>query len=228
MRNENKKTYLFDFDGTLVDSMPTFVSVMLRILDEYGVSYGSDIVKIITPLGYEGTAQYFRALGISASAEELVAQMNEYAREAYATQIEAKDGVADTLAALKRRGARLNVLTASPHSVLDPCLKRLGLWSLFDRVWSCDDFKTTKANPAIYQMAANKIGQPVEEIVFVDDNINAVRTAKQAGMQAYGIYDLSSADLAADMRAVADRYVENFSELINSYFYQNNAKEETK
>ena len=28
------KTYLFDFDGTLVDSMPTYVSVMLRILDE--------------------------------------------------------------------------------------------------------------------------------------------------------------------------------------------------
>ena len=29
--------YLFDFDGTLVDSMPTFVSSMLRILDENGV-----------------------------------------------------------------------------------------------------------------------------------------------------------------------------------------------
>ena len=27
------KTYLFDFDGTLVDSMPTFVSVILRILE---------------------------------------------------------------------------------------------------------------------------------------------------------------------------------------------------
>ena len=29
--------YLFDFDGTLVDSMPTFSSIMLNILDEYGV-----------------------------------------------------------------------------------------------------------------------------------------------------------------------------------------------
>ncbi len=211
MKNE---TYLFDFDGTLVDSMPTFVSVMLRILDEYGISYGSDIVKIITPLGYEGTAKYFRTLGISTSTEELVARMNAYAREAYATQIEAKEGVAETLAELKRRGARLNVLTASPHSMLDPCLARLGLWELFDHVWSCDDFGTTKADPAIYQMAADKIGQPVGEIIFVDDNINAVKTAGQAGMQAYGIYDASSADLVADMRATADRYVENFKELV--------------
>ena len=46
------KTYLFDFDGTLVDSMPTYVSVMLRILDENNIKYSSDIVKIITPLGY--------------------------------------------------------------------------------------------------------------------------------------------------------------------------------
>ena len=40
-----KKCYLFDFDGTLVDSMPTFVSAMLRILDENGVSYGEDLVN---------------------------------------------------------------------------------------------------------------------------------------------------------------------------------------
>ena len=39
--------FLFDFDGTLVDSMPTYVSSMLRILDENGVAYTEDIVKTI-------------------------------------------------------------------------------------------------------------------------------------------------------------------------------------
>ena len=53
------KHYLFDFDGTLVDSMPTYVSVMLRILDENNIKYGEDIVKIITPLGFVGTAKYY-------------------------------------------------------------------------------------------------------------------------------------------------------------------------
>ena len=53
------KYYLFDFDGTLVDSMPTFCSSMLRILQENHVSYPEDVTKIITPLGLNGTADYF-------------------------------------------------------------------------------------------------------------------------------------------------------------------------
>ena len=38
-------TYLFDFDGTLVDSMPTFVSAMLRILDAAAESHDVDKVR---------------------------------------------------------------------------------------------------------------------------------------------------------------------------------------
>ena len=70
-------TYLFDFDGTLVDSMPSFMSVMLRILDENNIKYDEDIVKIITPLGYAGTAAYFRKMGVPLSEEKIIKIMNE-------------------------------------------------------------------------------------------------------------------------------------------------------
>ena len=210
----NQKVYLFDFDGTLVDSMPTFVSVMLRILDEYKITPPSDVVKIITPLGYHGTAEYFRTLGIKTSSSELVKIMNEYARDEYLYRIPAKESVTDTLREFKNQGAGLNILTASPHAVLDPCLKRLGIWDLFDNVWSCDDFATTKANPQIYKMAAEKIGRDVSEIIFVDDNINAVKTAKAAGMISYGIFDPSSSDFVEEMKNESDRYITLLSELI--------------
>ena len=116
--------------------------------------------------------------------------------------------------ALKRGGASLNILTASPHKVLDVCLKRLRIWDLFENVWSCDDFGTSKSNPEIYKAAAEKLGKPIEKIIFIDDNVNAVKTAKLAGMTAYGIYDASSADYEGEMRAVSDRYIKNLSELI--------------
>ena len=210
-----KKTYLFDFDGTLVDSMPTYVSVMLRILDERGIKYGDDIVKIITPLGYRGTAEYFRTLGVGESADELVEIMNRYARFEYENNIPAKEGVIETLCEMKKRGYSLNVLTASPHIALDPCLMRLGIFALFDNVWSCDDFNTTKANPEIYKMAAERLGKAVGEVIFVDDNINAVKTARSAGMVSVGIFDESSAEYIDEFKQEADFYVIALGELLN-------------
>jgi HAD superfamily hydrolase (TIGR01509 family) len=215
MREKMKnKTYLFDFDGTLVNSMATFSSVMIRILDEHGIKYGDDIIKIITPLGYGGTAKYFRELGIDRTVEDLVATMNEYARPDYENVIPAKEGVIETLRALKERGESLNILTASPHIMLDPCLIRLGIYDLFDNVWSSDDFGTTKSNPEIYKMAAERLGVAVGEVIFVDDNVNAVRTAKTAGAVAYGIFDESSADSVEEMKEVSLRYLEKFEELL--------------
>ena len=208
------KTYLFDFDGTLVDSMPTFVSVMLRILDENGIKYDRDIVKIITPLGYRGTAEYYRTLGVKESVSEMVARMNRYASVEYAERIAAKEGVAEALAALKARGHSLNVLTASPHSMLDVCLKRLGMYELFDNVWSCDDFETTKADPEIYKKAADRMNTAADNVNFLDDNLGALKTAKSAGMTVIGVYDPSSEEYTDEIKALADGYVKSFSELI--------------
>lgn len=208
-------TYLFDFDGTLVDSMPSYVSVMLRILDENGIEYEDDIVKIITPLGYAGTAEYFKKMGISLSVEEMIRLMNEYAYKEYAYNIPAKANVIETLKELKNRGCDLNVLTASPHSVLDPCLKRLGIYDLFNNIWSCEDFLTTKADPAIYVKAAEKIGKPVDSILFLDDNYNADKTAKSAGMKVCGVFDNSSAEYVEEIKSVSDHYIYDFSELLD-------------
>ncbi|MBE6644147.1 MAG: HAD family hydrolase [Ruminococcaceae bacterium] len=208
-------TYLFDFDGTLVDSMPAFISVMLRILDENNVKYEKDIIKVITPLGYIGTARYYiEHLGVSLSEGELLELMNGYIYDEYAYRIEAKKNVIETLKKLKSLGADLNVLTASPHSILDVCLKRLGILDLFTNVWSCDDFGTTKANPDIYIMAAKKIGKPVDQILFLDDNYNADKTAANAKMKVCGVYDASSEEYTEEIKKVVDHYINDFSELL--------------
>ena len=212
------KTYLFDFDGTLVDSMPVYMSAMLRILDENGIEYGDDIMRTITPLGNIGTAKYFIELGVKLSVEEMLLKMKEYMLDGYLYHIPAKKNVISTLKQLKNSGASLNVLTASTHATLDACLKRLGIFDIFDNVWSCDDFETTKANPEIYKMAAEKIGQAVGDILFVDDNINADKTAKSAGMKVCGIYDDSSKDCIEEIKAAADYYVFDFSELLGLSF----------
>lgn len=211
--------FLFDFDGTLVDSMPTYVSSMLRILDEHDISYSDDIIKIITPLGLDGTAEYFISLGIQKSKPEILQRMGLYLLDAYEHTIPAKPHVMETLLKLKNSGARLNVLTASPHITLDACLRRLQMYDLFDNVWSCDDFATTKADPEIYKMAAQRLGVRVEEVLFLDDNLNADTTAKTAGMKVCGVYDDSSKEYTHQIMQISDYYISDFAELPGLFGY---------
>ncbi len=208
-------TYLFDFDGTLVDSMPTYISSMFRILEENNIPYSNDLIKTITPLGVIGTADYYiNTLGVPKTREEIIQSMKSYMADAYFHIIPAKENVLSVLRELKERGASLNVLTASPHVTLDACLKRLKMYDLFDNVWSCDDFQTTKVDPEIYVQAARRLNKPVESVLFLDDNLIADKTAKVAGMRVCGVYDALSAEYAEEIKAVADGYIHDFSELL--------------
>lgn len=195
--------------------MPTYEKSLLRILDENKVSYADDLIKTITPLGIVATAEYCINLGLDLSKEEFIGLMEKYMLEAYFYHIPAKENVIDVLRELKCRGADLNILTASPHITLDACLKRLGIYDLFTNVWSCDDFDTTKTDPQIYLKIAQKLGKQPCDILFLDDNFHADKTAKQAGMKVCGVYDDSSKDVINDIKQITDCYIYNFSQLLD-------------
>jgi HAD superfamily hydrolase (TIGR01509 family) len=154
-------------------------------------------------------------MGLQMDKGKLTDLIMEYLTEAYFHTIPAKANVISTLMELKNQGASLNILTASPHTTLDACAKRVGLWELFDNIWSCDDFSTTKADPQIYVRVAEKLGTTVENVLFLDDNINADKVAKSAGMQVCGVYDDSSKDMVEQMKATTDYYIFDFEELLD-------------
>ena len=210
-----QKVYIFDLDGTLVDSMPTGVGIVLGFLDEKGISYPDDIVTTLTPLGYQGSAKYIadRLTG-GYQAEQIHEYFKAEALRAYSETIPLKFHVKETLEKLKVQGCRLNVLTASSHALTDICLKRLGVYDLFENIWSMDEFGLTKADEAIYVEAARLLSVAPQDCIMVDDNLNVLKTAKRVGMGTVGVYDDASKDVMKEMRAVADKYVVDFSELL--------------
>ena len=207
--------HIFDFDGTLVDSMPTWIAKVLNILRTCNIPYDDDLLPKIVTLGDAGTARYFKdVMGIPLSLEEMYAMMDEYALPRYRDLIPIKEGVREYLTYLRAQGCSLNVLTASPHKMLDPCLKRLGIYDWFDNVWSCDDFGTTKSNPDIYLQAAARIGSVPEETVFYDDSLAAIRTANRAGLPTVGIYDEYAVASLPDLQRECGRFAFQMTELL--------------
>lgn len=204
--------YIFDFDGTLVDSMPYWAKKMINILEKNNVDYPEDIIKTLATLGDLGSAKYIKEVfGVKSSIEEMLEQMDEYALPKYRDTIILKDGVFEYLKMLRKNNCSLNVLTASPHKMLDPCLMRNGIYDMFDNIWSTDDFGLTKVQPEIYKKAVKRLGVKVDEAVFFDDNVGAVKTAKEAGLYVVGVYDESGEDFTEQIKESADLYIESFS-----------------
>ena len=205
--------YIFDFDGTLVDSMPTWSGVHVNALKSAGIPVPDDFVQTITPLGNYRASQYTISLGLDVSLESYLDFVSKTLYEAYSTRIELRSGVKEKLSELKAAGHSLNVLTASPHHYLDPCLRRHGIYDLFDKVWTIEDFGYTKAQTIIYTEAARRLDASIDRCVFVDDNATAVETAKKTGMYTVGIFDETSKDFAPQLKAVSDLYIEDFSQI---------------
>lgn len=207
--------YVFDLDGTLVDSMKYFAKGILKIADEAGISYGEELLKILTPLGYQKSAEYYvNELGVKDSVENIVSRIKQNLVYEYTNNIVAKKGVKEYLQMLHKNGARLFVLTASPHLVTDVCLKRNGVYDLFEQVWSVEDFLLTKSDTRLFFKVAETIGCLPNEIHYFDDSLIALGNAKLSGYQTYAVYDAHTSDEVKKMKAEYDVFVDGFDSLL--------------
>lgn len=209
------KIYVFDLDGTLVDSMSVAVKIVLDFLTEQDIPYPDGIVKTLTPLGFKGIAEYYVShFGVKMTPEEIYACFTKKLSRAYAHEIPLKAGVRETLLALKKQGVSLNVLTASPHVFTDVCLQNNGVYALFDNVWSADDFGMKKSNVDLYTKIAARLNARIKDIVMVDDSLDVIKTAKSAGVWAVGVYDAAWDKEWAEMQRTAHFHIAEFSQLL--------------
>lgn len=210
-----KKIAIFDLDGTLVNSMSRFSAGLLTILDENGISYDAEeTIAIMTPLGYEKSAEYFISLGVEGTVEELVNKMSNNLVAEYTNNIYLKPFVKEYLHKLKEEGYSLYVLTASPHLVTDPCLKHNEVYDLFTEVWSVEDFLLNKSDINLFYNVAKKIGCKAEEILYFDDSHIAVVNSSKAGYKTVGVRDNQSESQIDIIKNNADRFIETFEELL--------------
>ena len=209
------KAVVFDLDDTLVDSWSRFDGAMLPVLDEEGIAYDKeDMIAKMHPQGVPPTAALFCEMGVPGTVEEVTRRLEERMYREYAHRIRLMPGAEAYLRRLREEGARLFVLTASPHSVTDPCLRNNGVFDWFERVWTVEDYGMGKSNPELFLRVVGDIGLSAEEILYYDDNPVAVVNAAAAGMQVCGVLCPHTPQNAARIPEVAEKYITSFEAIV--------------
>ena len=93
--------------------------------------------------------------------------------------------------------------------------RRAGVSRPLPRGGGAHDLGIEKKNPEIYHLAARQLGVRESECTMFDDSVEALRGAKSAGMRTVGVADPYFAREQDALRAVCDRYIESFEELLS-------------
>ena len=87
------KIYVFDLDGTLVDSMPYFTKGILSILDDAKIPYEPSLINVVTPLGYTKSAELYVTMGVKDDVATIVKNIEKKLVKEYSENVKLKPGV---------------------------------------------------------------------------------------------------------------------------------------
>ncbi|MCH5155590.1 MAG: HAD family phosphatase [Clostridiales bacterium] len=203
------KGAIFDLDGTLLDSMWIWADIDKRFLSKRGIEVPPDYMAAVCAMEYRQTAEYTIArFGLKEKPEDLMQEWSEMAVGAYATELKLKPSVRSCLAELKARGIKLAVATSATPDMCIPALKNNGVDYLFDAVVTTQEIGKGKAHPDVYLAAAKRLGVTPETCAVYEDNLSAIKTAKNAGFYTVGVYDKFSRSDEKEIRQIAEEFIE--------------------
>lgn len=206
--------FLFDMDGTLIDSNGIWKNVDREFLARRGLpythAYYEGVAHTIFPLAAKFTKEF---CGLSESCEEIMAEWMELAADLYA-HVAVKPGVRAYLKQCRAEGRRMAVVTSSVPEHCRTALKKLDLEKYFDSVTFAHDLGLEKKEPGIWLAAAERHGVRPEDCTIFDDSLSACRGARAARMRVVGVYDDFFAQDEREMRSFCDVYIKSFEELL--------------
>ena len=207
----DRKYAIFDMDGTLVDSMGYWNSLMEEYLHGKGVqTVSQDILDRTAVMTARETLDLFiRELGIRDTPERMQTELWAVMADHYRHDIRLKPGVREHLAALRDRGVKMCVVSATPLPLMELCLKTQGIRDLFEFILSCDDLGISKDRPDVYNIAAERLGAPDHSDAAVyEDALTAGHTAKAAGYHLVAVRDRYAAAGWEKLKGLADEVLE--------------------
>jgi HAD superfamily hydrolase (TIGR01509 family) len=221
---DGMKALIFDFDGLILDTETSDYQSWQQIYHSYGQELSLPLwltfVGGTAATDFDPYDHLETLLGEEVDREQIWINRRKIDLEALAG-LPPMPGVVDLLAAAQARGLKLAVASSSPASWVEGHLAGLGLLEYFEEIVTSDDVEKTKPDPALFLLAAEKLGVQPGEVIVLEDSYNGVTGAKKAGMFVVAVpnpitraSDLSAADL--QLNSLADTSLEELLKIAES------------
>jgi HAD superfamily hydrolase (TIGR01549 family) len=209
--------FLFDLDGTLVDSVYQHVLAWREALDAEGIELS--VWRIHRRIGMSGglfTNMLLRETGLDLD-PALIERLQKRHAESYfrlRRDVRPLPGAKDLLEALTANGIPWAIATSGRMETAGPVLEKLGIDFEKTVVITRDKVKFAKPDPDLFLAAAKALGVPIEMSSVVGDSVWDMLAARRA--RALGIGVLSGGYGTEELeRAGAYRVYEDPADLLN-------------
>ena len=190
----NIKGAIFDFDGTLGDSLGywewQYVELSRIFCNGKKIELTSeDDKKFRTSLITDSMKLLHKKYGVAESAEILINYVNDSIKNFYLNEVKPKTGVVQYLDYLKAKGVKMCIASATAENELELAVESCGLGKYFSKLFSCSTLGFGKEKPDIFLMAKDFLGTEINETWVFEDSVLALQTSIKAGFKTVGIFD---------------------------------------
>jgi HAD superfamily hydrolase (TIGR01549 family) len=184
-----QQAFLFDLDGTLVDSVYQHVLAWREALEEGGIHLA--VWRIHRQIGMSGglfVNALARETGHTVSAEQVerIHQVHGEAFKRYASQVRALPGVQELLSYLTKAAVPWAIATSGRYESARLSLDMLGVGDDVPII-TRDMVRHAKPDPDLFIAAAEKLGVPIEDSVVIGDSIWDLLAARRARALGVGV-----------------------------------------
>ena len=204
---------IFDFDGTLFDSMHVWNGVRYKFFDSLGLVLSEDDEEAFKGLYLrESIILAKERFNLPYTNEELFSKFFELIKELYLADTCPKNDIIEFLEKLKSKGVKMGIATATGEPALEAVLKKYGMLHYFSAIYSTYTVGAAKTEPKVYDVVLNELGTDKSTTWVFEDALYAAITAKKAGYNLVGIYDKSEKN-TDELKDLADVYIHNYAEI---------------